>query len=108
MCTGGFTFRRSPRPSRFGLQRDRRAKRTAMRQAAGRILLAILDLMFAASTTAARVCRFSLSVLPIRFPIAILWKADRFDDRLNGWFYWYSWVDSNHRPPDPQSGALTN
>jgi hypothetical protein len=19
---------------------------------------------------------------------------------------WYSWVDSNHRPPDPQSGAL--
>ena len=21
---------------------------------------------------------------------------------------WYSWVDSNHRPPDPQSGALTN
>ncbi len=20
---------------------------------------------------------------------------------------WYSWVDSNHRPPDPQSGALT-
>src|SRR5262249_7466522 len=20
--------------------------------------------------------------------------------------YWYSWVDSNHRPPDPQSGAL--
>jgi len=27
-----------------------------------------------------------------------------------GWtlFQWYSWVDSNHRPPDPQSGALTN
>ncbi len=21
---------------------------------------------------------------------------------------WYSWVGSNHRPPDPQSGALTN
>src|SRR5215470_10738583 len=21
---------------------------------------------------------------------------------------WYSWVDSNRRPPDPQSGALTN
>src|SRR5262245_5394766 len=21
---------------------------------------------------------------------------------------WYSWGDLNHRPPDPQSGALTN
>jgi hypothetical protein len=21
---------------------------------------------------------------------------------------WYSWVDSNHRPPVPQTGALTN
>ena len=21
---------------------------------------------------------------------------------------WYSWVELNHRPPDPQSGALTN
>jgi hypothetical protein len=21
---------------------------------------------------------------------------------------WYSWVDSNHRPLDPQSSALTN
>jgi len=25
-----------------------------------------------------------------------------------GLSHWYSWVDSNHRPPDPQSGALTN
>jgi len=22
--------------------------------------------------------------------------------------HWYSWVGSNRRPPDPQSGALTN
>ncbi len=26
----------------------------------------------------------------------------------DGLSHWYSWVDSNHRPPDPQSGALTN
>ncbi len=24
------------------------------------------------------------------------------------WSEWYSWVDSNHRPLDPQSSALTN
>jgi hypothetical protein len=24
------------------------------------------------------------------------------------WSGWYSWVDSNHRPLDPQSSALTN
>jgi hypothetical protein len=24
------------------------------------------------------------------------------------WSDWYSWVDSNHRPLDPQSSALTN
>jgi hypothetical protein len=28
--------------------------------------------------------------------------------KLLKWIAWYSWVDSNHRPPDPQSGALTN
>ena len=24
------------------------------------------------------------------------------------WKIWYSWVGSNHRPPVPQTGALTN
>jgi hypothetical protein len=28
--------------------------------------------------------------------------------RIAFWMGWYSWVGSNHRPPDPQSGALTN
>jgi hypothetical protein len=22
--------------------------------------------------------------------------------QMTRWFSWYSWVDSNHRPPDPQ------
>jgi hypothetical protein len=29
--------------------------------------------------------------------------AARVDEEYTG-FCWYSWVDSNHRPPDQQSG----
>ena len=30
------------------------------------------------------------------------------DDNITNGALWYSWVGSNHRPPDPQTGALTN
>ena len=41
-------------------------------------------------------------LLPQMLPRAI------FRHVILGLSHWYSWVDSNHRPPDPQSGALTN
>jgi hypothetical protein len=33
--------------------------------------------------------------------------ARYYKDEKNQQFVWYSWVDSNHRPPDPQFDGLT-
>ena len=51
-----------------------------------------------------------LAVLPPCFP-ATTEKRQQLNDtsviKSFQLFSWYSWVDSNHRPPDPQSGAST-
>jgi hypothetical protein len=50
-----------------------------------------------------------LAVLPPCFPARTERSAQLSGTSVTKSFQrlsWYSWVDSNHRPPDPQSGAL--
>jgi hypothetical protein len=47
----------------------------------------------------------------LRLHAALAEKARRQRCPLSNWLLmknWYGWVGLNHRPPDPQSGALTN
>jgi hypothetical protein len=34
----------------------------------------------------------SHTMLPMRYPIAVLWEAICLDCNLMYWFYWYSWA----------------